>query len=288
MRYAWPTSPTQLPELRAQLLDDEWIWEAVDVLSVLHSDIPRARPLRDSMREASLWWIGADCCDLLAQAAPSMPPVDLTTGFVPDLEGLVWLERPLYGSHGQIPGVEVGFDLVHWLPSYVQGLASVSIITWRLFPNNPELAPAPLGRSDWPYGWRTDRRAAEVTQLQHQSIVEDRRLLAALWQLSCQPNMTGTTQVHADRAARRRLERRGHEPQPVRLVNLVTRRSRATPLSSGARQYTCRWPVKAHWRQQAYGPGRTLRKAILIAQQVRGPADKPLRIRDAVKVWRQD
>jgi hypothetical protein len=286
MRYAKPTKPSELPELRAQLLDDDWVWEAVDVLSVLHSDFPPARPIRDSVRDASLWWVGTDCCDLLEQAAPSMPPIDLTVDLVPDLDGLAWLERPLLGSHGQIPGVEVAFDFVHWLPSFVEGLAAVSIIMWRLFPDHPELAPAPLGRSDWPYGWKTDRRADTVSELQHQSIVEDRRLLAALWQLSTQPKSTETTQVTADRAARRRMARRGHEPAPVRLVNLNRRRHRgATTATPGSREYTCQWIVRSHWRQQAYGPGRSLRKAVLIDQHIRGPEGMPLRVRDTVKVW---
>jgi hypothetical protein len=46
--------------------------------------------------------------------------------------------------------------------------------------------------------------------------------------------------------------------------------------------------VRPHWRRQAYGPGRTLCKAILIAQHIKGPVDKPLRLRDAVKVWDQE
>jgi hypothetical protein len=42
--------------------------------------------------------------------------------------------------------------------------------------------------------------------------------------------------------------------------------------------------VRAHWHRRADGPGRTLRKAILMAQHSKGLVDKPLRLRDAVKV----
>jgi hypothetical protein len=52
-----------------------------------------------------------------------------------------------------------------------------------------------------------------------------------------------------------------------------------------SREFSCQWIVRAHRHRQAYGPGRTLRKAILIAQHIKGPVDKPLRLRDAVKVW---
>lgn len=37
-----------------------------------------------------------------------------------------------------------------------------------------------------------------------------------------------------------------------------------------------RWKVRGHLRNQAYGPGRSLRKLIWVSEQVRGPEDKPL------------
>jgi hypothetical protein len=72
------------------------------------------------------------------------------------------------------------------------------------------------------------------------------------------------------------------------LVNLSRKDQRGRLADTPAgREYSCQWIVKPHWRQQAYGPGRSLRKAILIAEHIRGPQDKPLRVRDAVKVWRE-
>jgi len=288
MGYTKPTRPSQLPELRAQLVDDDPLWEAIDLLSFIHSDFQHPTAIRQGLREATLWWVGADCCDLLEQVAPSMPPIHLTTDLVPDVDGFVCFERPMSGSHGQLPGVEVTFDLVQWQPTIIQGLASLSMIPWRLYTDANTLV-SPMGRSDWPYGFLTDQRCHGVTDLEHQSIVEDRRLVAALWQLTAQPTTTQTNQITADRATRRRLARRGHTPAAVRLVNLRRRTRTTTPPTSTAtgREYSCQWIVRSHWRQQAYGPGRTLRKAILIDQHIRGPADKPLRVRDAVKVWRQ-
>ena len=37
--------------------------------------------------------------------------------------------------------------------------------------------------------------------------------------------------------------------------------------------------VRGHWRQQACGPNRTLRKRIFVAEHSAGPSDKPLRVR---------
>ncbi|MGH9211706.1 MAG: hypothetical protein ACRD2C_13630 [Acidimicrobiales bacterium] len=294
MRYSIPTRASHLPELRAQLVDDETLWQAVEVICLMHGDAGTAAPLRESLRTASLWWIGSDCCDLLEQAAPSMPSVDLTSDLVPDIEGFAFFGRPLVGSHGAVPGATLSFDCVQWLPGIIAGMPAVSILVWSITPDEQmptmpveaDWIPQPRGRSDWPFRWATDQRAEGVTDLAHQSIVEDRRLIAAMWQLSTQRNLAETTDITPDRAARRRLERRSHPAAPVRLIRLNRSSRPAASSEPGAgRDYGCRWIVRAHWRQQAFGPGRSLRKAILVPQHIRGPQDKPLRVRESVKVW---
>jgi hypothetical protein len=144
-----------------------------------------------------------------------------------------------------------------------------------------------MGRSDWPYGFDTDHPLDEVDPDAMASIIEDRRLLAALWQLTTQTDLVASTEERPNRPASRRLARRGHQPSPVRRVSLNQRtgRRRAPADADGGGAFRHRWIVKPHWRQQAYGPGRSLRRARYIAQHVKGPADKPLRVRDTVKVW---
>jgi hypothetical protein len=289
MSYSRPRRPTELPELRAKLLDDRAFWRAMADLGTLNPSFERADLMRDSLARATLWWIGTDCCDLLDQAAPAMPPVTLTAELVPDIDGLAFLERPLTGIDALHPDVAVPFDYIHWEPSIVRDLACLSIVVWRHFSDQSRVPPAPLGRTDWPYGFSTDHRLPGVSDLAHRSMVEDRRLLAALWQFSSQPSVTTSRDVNVDWAATKRLARQGHEPAPVRLVNLNRRHKRQPAPGSprGPREYSCQWIVKPHWRQQAYGPGRALRKAIYIERFVKGPSDKPLRVRDTVKVWDQ-
>lgn len=152
-------------------------------------------------------------------------------------------------------------------------------------PDDPQLPPTPLGRSDWPYGFDTDQPPPNVRPESMPSIIEDRRLLAALWQLTSQTKLVASSEETPYRAAAKRITRKGYEPNPVRLVYLNRKTGRSPSPSTGTREYSHQWIVEPYWRQQPYGPGRSLRRAQYIAQHVRGPDDKPLRVRDTVKVW---
>ena len=69
----------------------------------------------------------------------------------------------------------------------------------------------------------------------------------------------------------------------VRVLSL--RRTEASVPEDGAPrsvEWTKRWIVRGHWRNQAYGPGLTLRKLKYIFPFVKGPDDKPLDVRPTV------
>ncbi|KAA8825101.1 hypothetical protein [Bifidobacterium myosotis] len=57
----------------------------------------------------------------------------------------------------------------------------------------------------------------------------------------------------------------------------------AAHAAGGARrEWSHRWSVRGHWTNQAYGPGRTLRRRIWIDEYVKGPKNKPLKARAVV------
>lgn len=287
MTFTKPTRPTLFPELRAALVDEDFLWRGIALFAQFQPRFVDPAALRFGLRDAELWWIDDACCDLLTEVAPTMPPVSLTPEFIPAGQGFVCFARPIVGADSRT-GAEVTIDYLQWQPLLLRGRPGISIVPWGdPFERSSRVPPSPLGRSDWLLGTATDMRFDDVSDVVHRSVVEDRRFLAALWQLTAQ-TITRSTETRIDKAARRRLERTGHEPSPVRLVNLArkasTRRSAAEP---AGREYSCQWPVVGHWRQQPYGPGRSLRKAIYIQPQIRGPEDKPLRVRDTVKVWQQ-
>lgn len=88
-----------------------------------------------------------------------------------------------------------------------------------------------------------------------------------------------------DRHTRKRLARDGYADTEVRLVHLRQRVARESAGEGRDVDWACRWPVRGHWRNVAYGPGRAERRPVYVAPFIKGPADKPLRVRETVKVW---
>ena len=85
---------------------------------------------------------------------------------------------------------------------------------------------------------------------------------------------------HVERHRRKQLERehKGPAPTDVKVIQL----RRADPASAGIVpgpqdvEWSCRWIVGGHWRNQAYANGE--HKLIYILPYVKGPEDKPLKV----------
>lgn len=92
--------------------------------------------------------------------------------------------------------------------------------------------------------------------------------------------------VHAVTAAQETvsLNKKQRRPSPKTVADVtvldIRRPHRSLPAVSGGDREPIernhRWEVRGHYRDQPYGPGRSLRRRKWIAEQVRGPEDKPL------------
>lgn len=154
----------------------------------------------------------------------------------------------------------------------------------------------PLGRSDWPL---VDKITDPITQLAaladsslnvDASFQEDRRMMAAFWTLVQTTRISTVARTRAPRPERRRYERAGHNAalSDVRIVQLrkLEREAPETPVGGHRKvEWSCQWPVTAHAKMQPYGPGRSLRKLIIVGPFLKGPPDKPLRVRQEVKAF---
>lgn len=144
-----------------------------------------------------------------------------------------------------------------------------------------------LGRSDWLIGDPIDVTYDWLTDEQNRSAAEDRRLAYTLWHLMGEDQIVESSQVtRSKKAAKKRRQRPVDSPVTV----LHLRRPRVdtgdVDTDGSGRRITVRHKVRPHWRQQAYGPGRTLRRPILIAPHWRGPEDGPVRVTETV--WSLD
>jgi hypothetical protein len=111
--------------------------------------------------------------------------------------------------------------------------------------------------------------------------MEASRWLVAFWAL-CRQTFGEVTHASPDRASSRRWYRAFKAEPRVRVVKL--RRHKGPSDGHGDVEWHHRWIVRGHWRQQPYGPGRSLVKAVWIAPYVKGPEGAPLLSTDKVNV----
>lgn len=104
------------------------------------------------------------------------------------------------------------------------------------------------------------------------------KAMLALWMLM-QQRVTETVVPAISPRTERRWKRKGVKPQ-VNVINLRRRRiisqTAAEHESGGTREWSGRWMVKGHWRQQPYGPGRQERRWVYIHPFLKGPDDLPI------------
>lgn len=105
----------------------------------------------------------------------------------------------------------------------------------------------------------------------------------AFWAL-CQQRVGEVKDSQPDRATRRRAARNGLDPSLVDIKVVQLRRREVRPSISDdpqAREWSCRWVVQGHWRNQWY-PSLQLHRQKWIDDYIKGPEDAPLRLGDTV------
>ena len=74
-------------------------------------------------------------------------------------------------------------------------------------------------------------------------------------------------------------------PGGLHVISLSTGASTSErPAGTGSIEWQKHWMVRGHWRLQAHGPNRSLRRPTWIDPYVKGPEDKPLDVRPTI--WR--
>jgi hypothetical protein len=99
-----------------------------------------------------------------------------------------------------------------------------------------------------------------------------------------------TTPEKVERHRRKEIVRVMRREAP--LVRVVSLRKAEHRPSEGTgesnREYSCRWVVEGHWRNQPCGPNHSDRRLTYILPYVKGPEDKPLRTSSLTKVYTVD
>lgn len=303
------TRPRDLPGLRLELLK-LWALDGIFTEFAVTSftdprftDDPTYGHLeahfdKEVLRQGVLWWVDADMCDLVAHAAPSLPPTTLTEDLVPRHPVVAYFEKPMAGSDAMLDGIPSPVQMLGWAPKNKLMGAPEPLLTMTMYGPpviDTDLDLWPLGRTDWAYGTDTDvatfpSKDDADDKRREESMAEDRRLLAALLLLASQPLASRETVRPMNKARLRKLTATGLSPD-VTVVGLRRPEASGEAAEAGSgRRWGHRTIVGAEtggfWRQQAYGPEWSLRRPRWILPFEAGPADGPLIVKPKVKVVR--
>lgn len=273
-------TPIWLPYIRDRLARDaRQALRGADA-SAYERILDEAWDAADALASAPIWWVSRDMAALAVEAARDggLPEVD-----VPSPTGLVVFEGGLPAEYrADFPARghgEVSIDAIQWRAHAADGeRLPTGVLPYTSDPGcvrdyDPGIPLAPFlfeSHGGLPPRWGM--------------------LLRAIWALSAQPRVCRVSlpcPAPSDRLPAR------YEPE-VRKVKMLVLRENLHGAGGGPgeggdgrRGYSHRFIVRGFWRDQAYGPGHSLRRRQWIPPYVKGPADKPLIVKETVRVWRR-
>ena len=288
-----------LPELRTEMLayyntptaHDTWRRMAENDMFLVPLDGEQllAAEIRRLRRET--YWVSAEMSELAKAAAPSMPDFTIHEHDLPSLYGFMYFDEPIATAQTRRPNGAVGTVPVvacSWGPVY----AADGTGLWTSFYTSMgtthdmvrdlgynSLAEASRARSMLPRLMYDNEViipfGQDANAFSKPGLLLDTagRTIRATWALMQQP-LAETSDIEPDRATRKRLRRAGHEPKPVRVIEL-RRPHRADGSIGRGRAYHHAWVVRGHWRQHWY-PKRQVHRPVWIAPHVKGPEGAPL------------
>jgi hypothetical protein len=255
-------------------------------------------------------FVAGDMAAVAAAASGTLPIRDLAETVIPAPSGLMLIEgglgrfavdeqwSPLIGGVAWLALRTDGHGLVDGQPSYAfhngkdgplrEPLRNSTVVEFIPLIDMTEhghpgrlVAPSEGFRMGWQIG--SGVGAPNGSSPAGADLIRAGKTIVTAWALMGQPISVAGREV-ADRAERRRCERAA---APSDCVVVRLRRLAADSAGSGAGpvEWSHRWLVSGHWTRQPYGPGRSLRRPTWISPYVKGPADKPLIVKDKVTAW---
>ncbi|SDR75971.1 hypothetical protein [Corynebacterium timonense] len=288
-----PTPAWKLPEIRdAIVAHEKFIPEEERGTAITRRHIP-------TLRRAELFWASSDMTTLALQAAATLPEWTPEIA-APATAGFMLWQQPI----GRFDGVAPGFTdegvaeriisdsqavAAHWsfdaeyLTLTLYGLVSSAAERGRTAPVSGDLYEIGVFTTLGGHAFHPDK-----VELQDQTMHEVLHVIGASWLLMQQPTVSTVR--------RQKPQRTGGKPKKkpakrdmVQIIDLRRLAKKNEPNAApgtGRREYSRRWFVRGHWRQQACGPGRTQRKPVFVAPHIRGPEDAPLK-QGRVNAWRR-
>lgn len=287
--------PSQLPRLRRQTRQ-----HLADSESSIRSGTGETNragldALGTTLDAADLFWVSQDMAALAMHSGGQLAAARWATADRPAPCGLLFWQDGIGHIDGH--GVQVPVEACVWGPFEGGMLLWLLMSRARLSAEIAEIGRYQLVEEQIPplipvYGTTlpvTDEPVsfAELDPELPQSVVG---ALAAAWLLMQQPLIIDRTRERPDKGTARAIARDG---LPIPDVTVVDLRRQYTPQDqdpgdeTGGRHFRHRWVVSGHWRNQAYGPERALRRQTWVPAHIKGPEGAPLLATEKVNVWRR-
>ena len=268
----WPSTPVpagQAPKIRDRLRD---FYRGPDRLPAPATPAHRERAA-DSLDAARLYWVDDAFTDLAAQAAAHLPQLAVAADLPPSPHGLLLWSHPADGTVAAASWTTLG-----------RGVLQV-VVHRSIGAGLP--APA-LQRLRDQVGWLAPIRADLLSATGGTGPRDPYRVLITTWLLIAQ-QVTDDRPAVVEKGIVRAYARAGRPAPQVRLLSIRAPRPSTGPGSTGGgtgqrRPLAARVWVTGHWRNQPYGPGRSLRRPVYIHPFLRGPQDQPITPSSTVRI----
>lgn len=231
-------------------------------------------------------YIAAEVQPLILAGARQMP---LSWSLEPSLvfsnTGFAWFEHPVVVEHGNIPLSAVG-----WTPIWHTGVAPITgandvalesedglIIVFYGHPKAPEMLPMPITIMPLTVSKTLEEHFdREFSTVFEKAATQDKVCLFAALLTFLHQRLLIREERQVPRQWRRRNRRDSWARDGVTIIKLrLVERLKGTGALVPV-EWTCRWLVSGHWRQQWYASTRRHRP-VWITPYIKGPEDKPLK-----------
>ncbi|MEH1031617.1 hypothetical protein V6W11_28095 [Micromonospora profundi] len=269
----WPATTitaAELPKVRDRLTR---FYRGTDNLPATLAITDARQQIATGLERSHLYWIDNDFTDLAEHAAAQLPDVHLSRDLIPATDGMLIWPRPV--TQRQLTAA-----------SWTNTIHGWHIVLYRTV--GAGLHGKPLQRLREQVGWLAPTSAAHLPEQHLIPGDHPAAALVATWLLIAQQTADVTT-ARVDKAVAKTYARTNRPVPELRIVRIRGRRTIPGPdgepvPGSQERSQTSRFWVSGHWRNQAHGPGRSLRRPVYIHPFLRGPDDAPIKLSTTVRM----
>ena len=259
---------TLLDYWRHNTEESQFIYERLNGLNPMSARYLQQH-ITDIFSQADTYYISEEIADVLVGGFNTLPSIPLGDVRPNSLYGWAFFQRPIVC---QFPTRFVPMWEVQGLAWGPVGRDSAGGLNLSIFVRRPRSSHLPCsGMISWPWesGW--DRPWSPT-----EGVTDWIRKLVFSFFAFIRQECVSIQTTPASRPIRRHLPP-SYSADPVIKIIQLRRRSPATNgLEPQSRDYSCRWLVRGHWRNQFYPSSKSHRPRFIPAY-VKGPDDKPLK-----------